>query len=504
MSETVQDAATERTRRIPCPHCREPLDPAARVCGHCRRDTTLDVLLTDPVTDPRQRYHLSRALVALSPKPGLGDWVHRLATGGVMLKGVTAARAESVVGVLGAAGAVATARARQQDPGRKMTWVLLAGVGVLGVAAAVVFGALGMRRAAVPAPIRVSASVPAMVRAADRPDVKPALTSREVAARVLPSVAVLRCDTKTGSGFFVTEHQLVTNEHVTCGPNGVLALELADGSKGEAHLVTADEQLDLALVETTLTGPPLEVASAGDLAAGDTVMVAGAPMGLERTFHVGTVSNARRVLLDVCYLQIDARINHGNSGGPVLDAEGRAVAVVSMKQDQAEGIGFAVPIDYAFEGQRPLMPAPKWHPTNGFSTMLADVERENERLLEESKRLPMRVVKAIWLGKTQIVAGVATMSELEPIGILSFRLDQQDHAVCSVSASARWQESPPGRGLAKRTREWMEKMGMGKVYAGAAVLDVESCQFEKDIPIQVILREGDETLNRVLLQFPGR
>ena len=506
MSETVQDGTIQSNRRIPCPYCREPLDPAARVCAHCRRDATLDILLTDPVADPRQRYHFSRELVALSPRPRLADWVHRLATGGVILKGVTVDRAESVLSVLGAAGVVATARASQQAPGRKMTWALLGGVGVLGVAAAVVFGALGMRRAAVPAPGPVPVPAPglAMARAPDRPDVKSALTSREVATLALPSVAVLRCDTKTGSGFFVTEHQLLTNEHVTCGPKGVLALELADGSKGEAHLVTADEQLDLALVETTLVGPPLEVASAGDLAAGDTVMVAGAPMGLERTFHVGTISNARRVLLDVCYLQVDARINEGNSGGPVLDAQGRAVAVVSMKQDQAEGIGFAVPVDYAFEGLRPLMPAPTWHPTRGFSAMLADVDSENERLLEESKRLPMRVVKAIWLGKTQIVAGVATMSELEPVGILSFRLDQQDRTICNVSASARWQESPPGRGLAKRTREWMNRMGMGKVYAGAAVLDVASCQFEKDVPIQIILREGDEKLNRVLLQFGGR
>ena len=55
--------------RTPCPHCREPIDPTARVCAHCRRDATLDVLLPDPVLNPRQRYDLSRALIALSPKP---------------------------------------------------------------------------------------------------------------------------------------------------------------------------------------------------------------------------------------------------------------------------------------------------------------------------------------------------------------------------------------------------------------------------------------------------
>jgi hypothetical protein len=451
---------------------------------------TVDVLLTEPVLNPRQRYDLSRALVALSPKPRLGDWVHRLEKGGVMLKGVTADRAESVLGVLRAAGAVAVTRAQQQAMGRRMTWALLGGAGVLGLAIVIVLGAWVIRQIGARAP---------EVRALERRPSSSPLTSREVAALALPSVAVLRCGLKTGSGFFVTEHQLLTNEHVTCGRNGVMALELADGTKGEAHVVAADEQLDLALVETALKGPPLVIASAGELASGDTVMIAGAPMGLERTFHVGAVSNPRRVLLDVCYLQVDARVNHGNSGGPVLDTRGHAVAVVSMKEEEAEGIGFALPLDYAFEGERPLMPPPSWHPTQGFSAMLADVEREDERLLEESKRLPMRVVKAVFAGGSQIVAAVVTMSALEPTGILDFRLEQQEHTICSVSAPARWQKSSPDRGLGKRTNEWMNRMGMGSVYAGAALLHVGSCQFQKDVPIQLILREGDEKLNRLTL-----
>ena len=490
MSETLPDGVIQFNGRALCPHCREQLEPAARVCAHCRCDATLDVLLADPVLDPRQRYHLSRALVALSPKPRLGEWAHRLERGGVMLKGVTADRAESVSGVLRAAGVVAVLRAHQQAIGRKMSWSLLGGVGVLGVAVVIVFGALVMRQL----PARRPETRPTERRVSGGP-----LTSREVAARSLPSVVVLRCGAKTGSGFFVTEHRLLTNEHVTCGSNELLALELADGTKGEAKLIAADEQLDLALVETTLKGPPLEIASAGELAPGDTVMVAGAPLGLERTFHVGAISNARRVLLDVCYLQVDARINPGNSGGPVLDVKGHAVAVVSMKQQEGEGLGFAVPLDYAFEGERPLMPPPTWHPTEGFTAMLADVERENERLIEESKRLPMRVVKAVWMGRNQIVAAVVTMSELEPTSALDFRLEQQGRTVCSVFASASWLQNSPGRGLAKRTSEWMKRMGMGKVYGGAAALDVESCQFQKDVPIQLILRQGDEKLNRVML-----
>jgi hypothetical protein len=111
----------------------------------------------------------------------------------------------------------------------------------------------------------------------------------------------------------------------------------------------------------------------------------------------------------------------------------------------------------------------------------------------------MRVVKAVFAGGSQIVAAVVTMSALEPTGILDFRLEQQEHTICSVSAPARWQKSSPDRGLGKRTNEWMNRMGMGSVYTGAALLHVGSCQFQKDVPIQLILREGDEKLNRLTL-----
>jgi len=488
MSETPKGGAIPSRTSTPCPHCREPLDPAARVCAHCRRDVTLDVLLTGPVLNPRQRYDLSRALVALSAKPGLGEWVHRLQNGGVMLKGVTAERSQSVLGVLDAAGVVAVTHVHQQAIGPKSFWLVLGGALALAAVVAILFAVRGSRPAI---------THPPQARAPERQPTP--LSSREVAALALPSVAVLRCGLKTGSGFFVTQHRLLTNEHVTCGPSGSLALELADGTKGEAHLLAADEHLDLALVETTLAGPPLATASAGALASGDTVMVAGAPLGLERTFHVGTVSNPRRVMLDVSYLQVDARINPGNSGGPVLDAEGRVVAVVSMKEDRAEGIGYALPIDYAFEGEIPLLPPPAWHPTAGFKTMLEDVERDNEKQLQESKRLPLQVVKAVWLGRNQVVAGLVAMGKLEPTWTLNFRFEQEDHTICNVSAPAKWEQSSPDHGLAKRTNEWMNRKGMGNVYAGAAVLEVGSCRFQKGVPIELILSEGDEKLNRTTL-----
>ena len=448
------------------------------------------------MVDQRQRYRLAKALVELAPKTDLGTWVRRLERGGAIMRGVPVGVAEPVRERLSDAGQAAVIRA--QEPGGrrgKSRWVL-AGIAVSGALILLVAAGLlrlwGHSRSASPAR-RVAPNAQAQGASGS------GLSGREVATRVLPSVVVLRCNKQSGSGFFVAEHRVLTNEHVTCGPDQALSIELADGKKGEAHLVAADERLDLALVETTLTGIALPPASAGDVASGDTVMAAGSPMGLERSFHVGTVSNTRRIMLGVSYLQIDAGINPGNSGGPLVDAKGQVVGVVSMKQKEAEGIAFAVPIDYAFDGEKPLLPAPAWHPTRGYQSMLEAGRRDDERLLEESRKLHMQVVRAVVASRSHVLAVVLSANPGEPEQLLSFRFEQQDRTVCSVTGVATWHENQPDEGLAKRTSDWMNRVGIGKVYTGSVYLDVQSCEFERGSPIELVLQQGDEKTNRVTL-----
>src|SRR6185503_6369190 len=78
-----------------------------------------------------------------------------------------------------------------------------------------------------------------------------------------------------------------------------------------------------------------------DVALGDRVMMIGSPMGLEFTVHEGLVSHLGRVAQGVAFIQLDAKVNPGNSGGPIIDEQGRVVGVVTLKQAQAEGIGLA-------------------------------------------------------------------------------------------------------------------------------------------------------------------
>jgi hypothetical protein len=99
------------------------------------------------------------------------------------------------------------------------------------------------------------------------------------------------------------------------------------------------------------------------------VYAVGTPIGLDLSVARGIVSHTGRRLGDVVFLQTDLAVNPGNSGGPLLDEYGRVVGVVTAKATQAEGIGFAAPIEYAGEGfseeLTALMRRPDW--VDGYS-----------------------------------------------------------------------------------------------------------------------------------------
>jgi serine protease Do len=105
-----------------------------------------------------------------------------------------------------------------------------------------------------------------------------------------------------------------------------------------------DAQFDLALLRVSgYSGPFLTLSETDDAAVGTDVIAVGSPLGLEGTVTRGIIS-ARRNIAGVPVVQIDAAINHGNSGGPLLTEDGRVVGVNSWKlrPDKAESLGFAV------------------------------------------------------------------------------------------------------------------------------------------------------------------
>jgi putative serine protease PepD len=160
-----------------------------------------------------------------------------------------------------------------------------------------------------------------------------------------------------GSGFVYDEEgHIVTNEHVVENAQSV-EVRFPNGETRTATVVGTDPSTDLAVLEVEADDSrlrPLELAPSSSVAVGEAVVAIGSPFGLEDTVTTGIVSALGRsmeapngyTINDS--VQTDAAINHGNSGGPLLDLEGRVIGVNSQIASESggnDGVGFAIPAD---------------------------------------------------------------------------------------------------------------------------------------------------------------
>jgi len=161
-----------------------------------------------------------------------------------------------------------------------------------------------------------------------------------------------RFETIVGSGVIIDKDgQILTNAHVVDGAAS-LTVTLDSGNKTPARILGLDPVLDLALLRVDSTAA-LPTARLGDSAAvkvGDEVVAIGNPIGLDQTMTRGIVSGLNRLLpgiSDEPMIQTDAPINPGNSGGPLVDRCGGVVGINTLISEDAQSIGFAVPINAA-------------------------------------------------------------------------------------------------------------------------------------------------------------
>jgi len=164
-----------------------------------------------------------------------------------------------------------------------------------------------------------------------------------------------RVERGQGSGFIVSKDGvIVTNAHVVKDAEKVL-VTLTDGRSFTGVVAGTDDLLDLAVVKIETKGVDLPVATLGmskDLQVGDWVIAIGNPLGLSNTVTLGIVSSLNRSSAEVGipekrinFIQTDAAINLGNSGGCLVNEFGEVVGVNTAVRANAEGIGFAIPID---------------------------------------------------------------------------------------------------------------------------------------------------------------
>lgn len=153
-----------------------------------------------------------------------------------------------------------------------------------------------------------------------------------------------------GSGFVVdAQGDIVTNNHVIADATTIKVM-LCNGKELPARLVGTDPATDLAVIHADgLNSPALPLANSDAVRVGDAVIALGNPFGLGQTATTGIISARGRALGDgpyVDYLQTDAAINRGNSGGPLLNAAGQVVGVNSAiysPNGGSVGVGFAIP-----------------------------------------------------------------------------------------------------------------------------------------------------------------
>ncbi|MBI3812554.1 MAG: trypsin-like peptidase domain-containing protein [Nitrospirae bacterium] len=156
-----------------------------------------------------------------------------------------------------------------------------------------------------------------------------------------------------GSGFLIhPAGYVLTNDHVVKHANEIHAV-LSDGREFPARVIGQDSRADLALLQLVGEGP-FPSADLGDsdrLESGEWALAVGSPLGLAQTFTVGVISATGRSHLGITsrenFIQTDASINYGNSGGPLVNIDAEVIGINTAIMPTGHGIGFAIPINMA-------------------------------------------------------------------------------------------------------------------------------------------------------------
>ena len=170
------------------------------------------------------------------------------------------------------------------------------------------------------------------------------------------SVVTIRTNSGQGTGFIInSQGYIVTNAHVIADSNGNLASGIqaitSDSNARSAEFVGYEGDLDIALLKISGTWGALEFGDSEDVSVGEKVIAIGNPLGLQFSVSQGIVSAVHRTGgngLDA-YIQTDAALNPGNSGGPLINILGKVIGINNFKIGGGENLGFALESNYIVE-----------------------------------------------------------------------------------------------------------------------------------------------------------
>lgn len=218
-----------------------------------------------------------------------------------------------------------------------------------------------------------------------------------------------------GSGSILDrDGHVLTNSHVIEGAREI-QVTLYNGESFPATLMGADSVYDIAVLKIDAPADslqPVRWGSSNDLRVGQKVFAIGNPFGLERTMTVGIISSlnrslpSRRSRMMKSIIQIDAALNQGNSGGPLLDSRGRLIGMntaIASRTGENTGVGFAIPVN--------------------------NIQRVVPQLIENGRviRPDLGITRVYQVDQGLVIATLAPGGPAERAGLRGFRLVRQQH-----------------------------------------------------------------------------
>jgi len=167
----------------------------------------------------------------------------------------------------------------------------------------------------------------------------------------VPSVVTIKTDVSQGTGFLIdSEGYIVTNYHVVEGAQAANVIT-SDTTNHAVGLVGYDSDLDIALLKIDGTYDAFSFANSDSITVGEKVIAIGNPLGLQFSVSQGIVSAVHRTGPNgvTAYIQTDAALNPGNSGGPLIDKNGEVIGINNFKASDSESLGFALEANYIKE-----------------------------------------------------------------------------------------------------------------------------------------------------------
>lgn len=285
----------------------------------------------------------------------------------------------------------------------------------------------------------------------------------------IPQIPEQQIQQGTGSGFIIsTDGKILTNAHVVDGATEV-TVNLKDGHSFDGKVVGTDPLTDLAVIQIEADNLPIvRLGDSESLAIGEWAIAIGNPLGLDNTVTTGIISATGRSSSQIGvpdkridFIQTDAAINPGNSGGPLLNAKGEVIGINTAIIQNAQGLGFAIPIHKAEAIAAQLIATGKVEHTY-LGIQMGSLTPAVKQQLAKNEALPVEADKGV------LIVKVMPNSPAAQAGLKSGDVIQNINGQAITDASAvqkAVEETPVGKNLSLQLRRNQETIKL-KVKVG--------------------------------------